>query len=426
MLKIIHTADWHLGVRLHKKDLAKDHQLFFDWLISTIKEKQIDVLLVSGDIFDHANPSQEAQALYFDVLYRLKETGCKVILTAGNHDSPAVLDLTRKFLKIMDIHVVGMIGNEPAEQVICLKKKQVLPNANQERIGDAGNILTGQVEAVVCAAPYLRDSDIRLAAEGELQQEKQQKRKSGMMQHFSGLIDRCAEYGDVPIILMAHLFAAGAELNEQKRDITIGGLDAFLSTDFPKGCHYVALGHIHRPMQIGGTNHIRYSGSPIALSFSEKEQKKIVVEITVDNGCIDNIQPLEVPMNRKLLKFTGTFTEVQSQLKQFKNKYPLKAFTEIEIIEPEKDLDLPLKMHKLVTEHDASELEILTYKYSSITGIGGLKDRVEENVEISELQETEVLEKMMDAQNISGDQREMINKAFDELIRLIEREDANQ
>jgi DNA repair protein SbcD/Mre11 len=426
MLKIIHTADWHLGVRLHKKDLAKDHQLFFDWLISTIKEKQVDVLLVSGDIFDHANPSQEAQGLYFDVLYRLKETGCKVILTAGNHDSPAVLDLTKKFLKIMDIHVVGMIGNEPAEQVICLKKKQLLPNANQEKTGDAGNILTGQVEAVVCAAPYLRDADIRLAAEGELQQEKQQKRKSGMMQHFSGLIDRCAEYGDVPIILMAHLFAAGAEINEQKRDITIGGLDAFLSTDFPKGCHYVALGHIHRPMQIGGTNHIRYSGSPIALSFSEKEQKKIVVEITVDNGCIDNIQPLEVPMNRKLLKFTGTFNEVEKQLKQYKNEYSLKAFAEIEIIEPEKDLDLPLKMHKLVTEHDASEVEILTYKYSSITGIGGLKDRVEENVEISELQETEVLEKMMDAQNISGDQREMINKAFDELIRLIEREDANQ
>lgn len=416
MLKIIHTADWHLGVRLHKKELAKDHELFFDWLISIIKEKQIDVLLVSGDIFDHANPSQEAQGLYFDVLYRLKETGCKVILTAGNHDSPAVLDLTRKFLKIMDIHVIGMIGNEPAEQVICLKKKPVSRDANK----------SGEVEAVVCAAPYLRDSDIRLAAEGELQQEKQHKRKSGMMQHFSGLIDRCAEYGEVPIVLMAHLFAAGAELNEQKRDITIGGLDAFLSTDFPKGCHYVALGHIHRPMQIGGTNHIRYSGSPIALSFSEKEQKKIVVEITVDNGCIKDIVPLEVPMNRKLVKFTGTFHEVQKQLKQFKNDYHLKAFAEIEVIEPEKDLDLPLKMHKLVTEHDASEVEILTYKYSAVLGIGGLTDRVDENVEISELKETEVLEKMMDAQNISSDQREMINKAFDELIRVIEREDANQ
>lgn len=416
MLKLIHTADWHLGVRLHKKDLAKDHQLFFDWLISTIKEKQVDVLLVSGDIFDHANPSQEAQALYFDVLYRLKETGCKVILTAGNHDSPAVLDLTRKFLKIMDIHVVGMIGNEPAEQVICIKKKSFSKEERSEN----------EVEAVVCAAPYLRDSDIRLAAEGELQQEKQQKRKSGMMQHFSGLIDRCAEYGDVPIILMAHLFAAGAELNEQKRDITIGGLDAFLSTDFPKGCHYVALGHIHRPMQIGGTNHIRYSGSPIALSFSEKEQKKIVVEITVDNGCIKDIQPLEVPMNRKLLKFSGTFNEVQLQLMNFKNEYTLKAFAEIEIVEPEKDLDLPVKIHKLVTEHDSAEVEILTYKYSSVSGIGGLTNRVEENVEISELKEIEVLEKMMDTQNISGDQREMISKAFDELIRLIEREDANQ
>jgi exonuclease SbcD len=179
-------------------------------------------------------------------------------------------------------------------------------------------------------------------------------------------------------------------------------------------------------MQIGGTNHIRYSGSPVALSFSEKEQKKIVVEITVDNGCIDNIQTLEVPMNRKLLKFTGTFNEVQSQLKQFKNEYTLKAFAEIEIIEQERDLDLPLKMHKLVTEHDSTEVEILTYKYSSITSSGGLKDRVDENVEISELKEIEVLEKMMDAQKISSDQRLMINKAFDELLRLIEREDANQ
>ncbi len=412
MLKIIHTADWHLGVRLHKKDLSQDHQLFFDWLIDLIKEREIDVLLVSGDIFDHANPSQEAQAQYYNILYRLKETGCKVILTAGNHDSPAVLNLTKEFLKIMDIHVVG----ELKEQVIWLKKR---------RHGDVETWRRGEgdVEAVVCAAPYLRDADIRLAAEGELLQEKQQRRKHGMRQHFQGLVDACKEYGEVPIILMAHLFAAGAEISEQKRDITIGGLDAFLSTDFPDGCHYVALGHIHRPMQIGGTNNIRYSGSPVALSFSEKEQKKIVVEIVVDNGCISEINPVEVPQNRRLVRFAGTFQEVEHQLKSFENDCTLKAFAEVEIIEEKRDLDLPIKVHGLVTQHDPTEVEILTYRYSAIQTAEGLSDRVEENIEISELQETEVLEKMMDAHHIEDGQREMISEVFKELLKSIRQQD---
>jgi DNA repair protein SbcD/Mre11 len=414
MLKIIHTADWHLGVRLHKKDLSQDHQLFFDWLIDLIREREIDVLLVSGDIFDHANPSQEAQAQYYNILYRLKETGCKVILTAGNHDSPAVLNLTKEFLKIMDIHVVG----ELKEQVICLKKKW----RSRAEPGEAQG-LNEAVEAVVCAAPYLRDADIRLAAEGELLQEKQDRRKHGMRKHFQGLVDACKEYGDVPIILMAHLFAAGAELSEQKRDITIGGLDAFLSTDFPEGCHYVALGHIHRPMQIGGSNNIRYSGSPVALSFSEKEQKKMVVEITVDNGCISEIIPIEVPQNRKLVRFAGTFPEVEQQLREFKNDCTLKAFAEVEIIEEKRDLDLPVKVHGLVTQHDPTEVEILTYRYSAMQSANGLTERVEENVEISELQETEVLEKMMDAHNIEEGQRAIISEVFRELLKSIRQQD---
>jgi exonuclease SbcD len=402
MLKILHTADWHLGVRLHKKDLSEDHQYFFDFLIDTIREREIDVLLVSGDIFDHANPSQEALQLYYDVLMKLHRSRCQVILTGGNHDSPAILNMTRKFLKVMDIHVVGRAEKNPADQIIPLIGKSNKP------------------EAVVCAVPYLREADIRLSEAGESQSEKQQKRKEGIIRHFSNLVDLASSHGNIPKLLMAHLFASGADSNEQKRDITIGGLDAFSAGDFPDACDYVALGHIHRPIEINGQKHIRYSGSPVALSFSEKEQIKELVEITIDEEKVINITPLEIPANRKLIKLSGTFTEVKTMVESFENNLPLKAFAELEIIEADTDLDLPVKVHQLVTEYNKEQLDILTYKYNRIGTMH--KSSGEEQIDIESWSENEVMEERMNEEKIVEEDRILIRSAFDELLSNIEYE----
>jgi exonuclease SbcD len=402
MLKILHTADWHLGVRLHKKDLSEDHQYFFDFLIGTILERSIDVLLVSGDVFDHANPSQEALQQYYDVLMKLHKTGCKVILTGGNHDSPAILNMTRKFLKVMDIHVIGRAEKNPADQIIPLVGK------------------TKKTEAVVCAVPYLRESDIRLSEAGETQNEKQQKRKEGMMRHFSDLVDSAVSHGKVPILMMAHLFASGANSNEQKRDITIGGLDAFSATDFPAACDYVALGHIHRPMEINGQKHIRYSGSPVALSFSEKEQVKEMVEISIDEAKIIDITTMEIPAKRKLIKFSGTFAEVKVLIEKFENTLPLKAFVELDIVEADTDLDLPLKVHQLVTEYNKEQLDILTYKYSRSGS--ELRSKAEDRIDIESWSENEVMEERMNEELIVEEDRVLIRSAFEELLSKIENE----
>lgn len=406
MLKILHTADWHLGVRLHKKDLTEDHRLFFNFLIDTIHEKSIDVLLVSGDIFDHANPSQEALHLYYDILLKLKHTGCKVIITGGNHDSPAILNMTGGFLKMMDIHVIGRAEKNLQNQLISVYNKNNEPYA------------------IVCAVPYLRESDIRISESGESHESKQQKRKQGMMQHFEDLVALTDSYVKVPLILMAHLFAAGADTKEQKRDITIGGLDAFAASDFPSKFDYVALGHIHRPMEINGKKHIRYSGSPIALSFSEKNQTKQLVEIVITNNLISEINTIEIPTQRKLVKFSGNFSEVKDAIENYINIHPLKTFAELEIIEPTTDLGLPMKVHELITNYDKEQLDVLTYKY----GFAGsrLSDPADERPDIEVWSENELMEELMNEKDIHEEDRVLIRSAFNELLTSIEEKNENQ
>jgi exonuclease SbcD len=406
MLKILHTADWHLGVRLHKRELTNDFLRFFDFLIETIRNRNIDVLLVSGDIFDHANPSQDALQLYYDLLIKLHETKCKVIITGGNHDSPAVLNMTRSFLRMMDIHVVGKAEED--------SQKQIIPIMNEDK----------QAVAIVCAVPYLRERDIRLSEAGESDEEKKKKRKEGVKEYFFELVQKTEIYGDIPVIMMAHLFASGADTKEQTRDITIGGLDAFSSGDFPARCSYVALGHIHRPMIINNNDHVRYSGSPIALSFAEKEHSKQLVEIIVSDKKIAAINSIPIPEIRKLIKFRGTFSEVKSMVENFINPFPLKAFAELEIIQPERDLELSLKIHRFIADFAGDQLEILTYKYER-SGMQPM-NIAEEKEDIEAWSEKEILEEFMTAEKIGDDDKELIRSAFDELLNMPEPEDENQ
>ena len=117
-MKIIHTADWHIGKKLHKHELSQDFDLFIDWLCELLKKEKIDLLLVSGDVFDLANPSSEARAQYYRALIKLKKQQCKIIITGGNHDSPAMLDAPKEVLRELDIHIIGGMPQNPEEVII--------------------------------------------------------------------------------------------------------------------------------------------------------------------------------------------------------------------------------------------------------------------------------------------------------------------
>ena len=123
-MRILHTADWHLGIKLHKKDLADDHRNFFEWLVNLIKEREIEVLLISGDIFDHANPTPEARQLYYSFLRQLIHVKCKVIITAGNHDSPAVLNGPRAILAMLNIDIIANVSSSMEDNIVELKNQE--------------------------------------------------------------------------------------------------------------------------------------------------------------------------------------------------------------------------------------------------------------------------------------------------------------
>src|SRR5690606_32065680 len=163
-MKILHTSDWHIGKQLHKYDLNEDLDLFFEWLIDYIKTENIDVLLVSGDIFDQANPSQTAYKQYYDVLKRLINQDCKIILTGGNHDSASVLNAPAELLKAFDITVIGGAIEEIDEMFIEVEKIH-------EKI-------------IVAAIPFLKDRDLRKSVAGETYATKIEQIKSGLQTYF--------------------------------------------------------------------------------------------------------------------------------------------------------------------------------------------------------------------------------------------------
>ncbi|NQS72549.1 MAG: exonuclease subunit SbcD, partial [Desulfobulbaceae bacterium] len=144
-MKILHTSDWHIGRALYGRKRYEEFKAFLDWLAETIQQNAINTLLVAGDVFDTSTPSNRAQELYYRFLCRVAASTCRhVVIVAGNHDSPSFLNAPKELLKALDVHVVGSAAN-PEDEVLVLRNEQKAP------------------ELIVCAVPYLRDRDIRVA-----------------------------------------------------------------------------------------------------------------------------------------------------------------------------------------------------------------------------------------------------------------------
>ncbi|HMM60433.1 MAG TPA: exonuclease subunit SbcD, partial [Candidatus Rifleibacterium sp.] len=155
-MRVLHTSDWHLGRSLETFKRYEEFESFLGWLTQTIIDRQVDALVVAGDVFDNTAPPNRAQELYYRFLAGLAGSCCHhVIIVAGNHDSPSFLDAPREILRAISVHVIGAAGENPEDEVITLK-----------------NRLTGEPLAVVCAVPYLRDRDIRSVEAGETIEEK--------------------------------------------------------------------------------------------------------------------------------------------------------------------------------------------------------------------------------------------------------------
>ena len=406
-MKILHTADWHLGIKLYDEDLSDDHKIFFKWLITLLEKREIEVLLISGDIFHQKNPTSEARHLYYSFLRQLIDVKCKVILTSGNHDSPAVLNGPKEILAMLNVDIVASVPSSPEECIIELKNKD------------------GKLECIVCAVPYLIDADIRVAIESETYKSRVEQKFLGMKSYFETVVNHALrKYGEsIPLILMGHLFTSGVTTSDSERDIQRGGLEMFSANDFPGNCKYIALGHIHKPQRVGNSETIRYSGSPIPLSFSEKNDRKTVLELNVSNNCIQDVQVHEIASARTLCRFSGSFKEIQAALRTFKNDKLLKCFAELEIIEKDYDPSLTVNLHRFLTEFQSEEVEILNYKFKFTNKRSNLYQIDGETRNIEDLTPKEILLKKLETENVEEHNRHLIIEAFDELLNeIIEKE----
>jgi len=305
-MKIIHTSDWHLGQKFLHNEREKEHQLALDWLLKVIEEVQADGLLVSGDIFDIGNPPNYARRLYYRFLRKLLKTSCRqVVITGGNHDSPAMLNAPRELLQALNVHVVGAASENPEEEVVVWEDEK------------------GKPSAVIAAVPFLRDRDLRYSVAGETGLGRREQIKKSIRQHYEQLAEHIARAYDtaaLPVLAMGHLYATGAAASGKQDNIYIGDVENIEAREFPEVFDYVALGHIHRAQALGGLEHIRYSGSLIPLSFSETKDDKSIYLLAFEGKALKSVQALPVPVFRRLKTVSGSLEEVKQGLRRFADK----------------------------------------------------------------------------------------------------------
>lgn len=330
-MRIIHTSDWHLGQNFYSKSRAAEHDAFLTWLLATAEEHLVDAIIVAGDIFDTGSPPSYARELYNQFVVKLQSTGCHLVVLAGNHDSVATLNESKDILAWLKTTVVASAGSSPF----------YLP------------LRDGSPGAVFCPVPFLRPRDIVTSQAGLSGQEKQQHLLGAITDYYQQQYDTASEMrGDrpLPIIASGHLTTVGASKSDAVREIYIGTLDAFPAQNFPPA-DYIALGHIHRPQKIGGQEHIRYCGSPIALSFDETGKSKCVNLVTFSEGKLADVTALEVPVTQQLGVIKGDLAAIQGQLEQWRHhnaEHPV--WLDIEIATDEYLSDMQRKIQQLTAE----------------------------------------------------------------------------
>ncbi|MGI5350937.1 exonuclease SbcCD subunit D [Streptomyces sp. CA-250714] len=280
-MRLLHTSDWHLGRSFHRVSLLDAQRAFLDHLVATVEERSVDAVLVSGDIYDRAVPSLAAVEMFDHALHRLAELSVPTVMISGNHDSARRLGVGSKLMGRAGIH----LRTDPRE---C-GTPVVLDDAD------------GQV--AFYGLPYLEPSLVRqsLGAEG-----------AGHTAVLRAAMDKVrADLSGRPAgtrsVVLAHAFVTGAEVSDSERDITVGGVASVPASVFD-GVDYVALGHLHNCQSI--TERVRYSGTPIAYSFSEAGHPKSMWLVDLGPGGELAAERLHCPVPRPLARLRGTLDEL--------------------------------------------------------------------------------------------------------------------
>ncbi|CAA0095218.1 Nuclease SbcCD subunit D [BD1-7 clade bacterium] len=413
--KIIHTSDWHLGQHFMGKSRQAEHKQFLSWLISTAVEKNVDAIVVAGDIFDTGSPPSYARELYNQFIVNLQPTGIHLVILGGNHDSVATLGESKELLACLNTYVIPGALDDENNQVIALSNSKSEP------------------QAIICAIPYLRPRDILQSMAGQTGAEKQQSLQQAISDHYQRIYQLAEAQQQriytetnkrVPIIATGHLTTVGAKSSESVRDLYIGTLDAFPSSAFPPA-DYIALGHIHRPQKIGGSDHIRYCGSPIPLSFDELNNDKVILMAEFKKGLLTSVDTECIPRFQPMHLIRGDLKAIEAEIKALAPQYDasLPAWLDIEVSTQDYLNDLQQRIQIMVEE---LPLEVLLLRRERKQQLQSLAS--ESKVTLQELTPQDVFEKRLELEDWSDEEQQSkkarISQAFNEVLsRLLEKAD---
>ncbi len=403
-MRILHTSDWHLGQHFMGKTRQAEHQAFCAWLLEQVRSQAVDVLLIAGDVFDTGAPPSYAREQYYRLVVELRDAGCALVVLGGNHDSPAMLGESRSLLAQLGTQVVPGVGVDLAEQVRVLHDREGVPGA------------------ILCAVPFIRPRDVTASQAGQSAQDKQQSLQQAIAEHYRALHELAQRKRDelglgLPIIATGHLTTVGASASESVREIYVGSLEAFPTSAFPPA-DYIALGHIHRPQKVGGLEHIRYSGSPIALSFDEARQQKEVLLLTFGDGSLQSITPLPVPVFQPMASLRGSLKElagaIAEQAAQGTPERPV--WLEVQVSSDDYLSDLQSRINALC---EGLPVEVLRIRRERGTASASLASEARETLD--ELSVEDVFSRRLQQETLDEDDSQRLQDLYRQVLETLPR-----
>lgn len=314
-MRLLHTSDWHLGKRLFKLDRSPEHELFLNWIIQTLKDEKIDLLLIAGDIFDTPTPPHQSLEMFYDFLYRVsKETFTQTLIIAGNHDSGLLLEAPSKILSHHRVKVWGKLSINPEDHWIKI----------------------GAIE--ICALPFFRSYELLPNGEGDILEAL----KKYLVKEKTG-----------PQLLMLHHLAENFDEAGSEQVISLSGVNS-IPKELLSTFDYVALGHIHKPQMI--TSKIYYSGSPIQMRFSESNKKSVQI-LNLEKDVIEN-QRKEIPIFRELISIKTDAASYKEDLEKLEMRTELTPMVEVQIKLNAPQIGLIDEIKSIV---DKKKMELLSF-----------------------------------------------------------------
>ncbi|MFT4638318.1 MAG: exonuclease SbcD [Verrucomicrobiales bacterium] len=396
----LHTADCHLGQRLAGHDRTEEHTHFLKWLLKMIRDEEIQLLIVAGDVFDSAHPPQATMQLYYDFLRDLSALErCGAVFGGGNHNSPAHLNASSGLLKRFQIHVIGSPSADREEDII--------------KISPGFDLLDS---ICVCGVRYLRDRDVLQIVVGDAMGQREERLREGIYQYYEDVrqLAQAHRDRDVPIIATGHLTMNGSAEHDDHQELQSGTLGALQEARFPQDFDYVALGHLHEPHALGGCVSMRYAGSPFPMSFSECDHDKSVVLLDFQAGQLCKYDLLPIPIFRKRHRYGGTLADLSRWALETlpSGTHPLQPWLEVHLTD-EATPSLPEKVHELLRDADIEILKVLTQARERPSKVWQSGE-----TSLQEYRPAEVFAERCKAAELDLDEETACRETFEELLGL--------